>query len=374
MSYTNHILTTFCNERASGKDVYLEKWFTLHKDSGYSVVTTKPESISKYAIFHLTQIYKISKSKNPLISKFEALKLASLIYETYKKELSRINIFQKVCYHFFSFLQIQPSSKSIEKAYQKIQLLLLEVPELGSALKNESPRIMEERRKRHRSLKHEGYAQHALTKNYFNIVWHPTKKEKAYQEIYTDHLHTCIKKKYYDPAIIPFDLEALLGPAEQVKKTVLNTKKLLKLLKTEIEKYQDKLTQKEIRILHNKIKKITHAYVISYHQKSFLDAFYFIRDLIRLEVYQIHYGKKAPKKEINKENDQQFIDLLAEFFYNIGCTTGLAQGDHDGLQDHPFIGSKMIEENKAYFQEYIGDAAYKALHQAVLYQTCSWKK
>ena len=284
---------------------------------------------------------------------------------------------------------------------------------LGSGLQKKSPEDIQQRIAKHRSSK-EGYGREALSKGPYSAlvktkeaaesatlqalspiakaIRHATIKEEACREVYHMELPDRISKGYYDPEIIPFDIEKLLGRVDNLVQPILNPETLNELLSKEVTKYQvaGKLNEHQAKHLNEDALSIADYYLKAFPSKTFQEAFFLTRDLIRVATYQEFYDKSsfngsdhgskhihhnihnasALHKGMILDSDynakDQFMEKLIHFYHDIGYTVGLANNDFDCCKDHPFIGAAMIEANREYFLHYLDEMSYKTLHDCIL--------
>lgn len=284
---------------------------------------------------------------------------------------------------------------------------------LGHSLRDLSKADIETRIDKHRTAR-EGYGVHALTKNHFNPIVkdkeqqdaqilndlppiakaiHKAKiKEEACRKVYAENLQQTINDGFFDPAIIPFDIERLLGPVEELKEPITNTATMNTLLEQQIKKFQTlgKLNKHQAHHLREDALNIADSYLKAYPEKTPQDAYFLTIDLIRIATYQEYYDKSSfngsdhgskhihhnihnasalhngmdPEKDYNAKD--KFMEKLIHFYHDVGYTVGLAGNDFDCCKDHPFIGAAMIEDNRDYFMHYLDETAYNTLHDCVL--------
>ncbi len=416
-SNTNEtVLGQFIKDHESGQASFL----TCPSDSShasssasesYAVVKKNPKFISDYAYHHLKKIEHLLNGNQ--IDFNLAQKTASFIYLDYKKQNKQMNVVKKTVCNILSGVGVYRTSKEVEAMYQGVQAVYDQgnPVRLGQAGTNQEK---EQRRNLHRNPQSSGYSKISPSAHFANLYKQkeagkkealaklpPEKraiaiaalKESAYQETYDTQLQGCIDGRFYDPEIIPYDIECLLGEAVHLKRPVVSSDELESLLKQEVGRYRvhDKLNQAQAARLEQDAIAVAKLYGKAFPGKSFRDAFFLVSDLIRIATYQEYYDKasfsgsdhgskhihhnilgslalhKGMRKGEDFSSKDQLIEMLTHFYHDIGYTVGLSSTNFDCCKDHPFIGAKMIECNREYFIHYLDESSYKALHRSVLY-------
>ncbi|MBA3814999.1 MAG: hypothetical protein H0X29_00445 [Parachlamydiaceae bacterium] len=215
-------------------------------------------------------------------------------------------------------------------------------------------------------------------------------KEEACREVYQKDLQTCVNQGFYDPEIIPFDIENLLGKPTLITQQITTIEQVKKLLTVEVNSYLNagKLNTDQAHRLTHDAEDISDLYLKCFN-KNPEDVFFFVRDLVRIATYQEYYDKSSfngsdhgskhihnnilGALSLHKGMDEnhytikdKFIEELIHFYHDVGYTVGLASSDFNCCKDHPFIGAKMIECNRDYFLHYLDETSYTILHDCVL--------
>jgi hypothetical protein len=381
----------------------------------YEIRNTLPEFISQYANHRLIELNDALISNSAAVDKTTLLETAQLIYGDYKKGYSQQPWLERAFHVLLIFVGIHEPDSRIEQIYQSIQFQNDPVL-LGSSQKIDLGEL-ERRQKIHRKPNAGDYGDVALSRGPYqthlkNALANPNIndklkvaspehraimiakiKEEACRHAYENDLPKNIEKGYYDPAIIPYDIEKLLGPVENCNIPISNIKNLNELLKKEIQKYAegDKLNSHQAHHLSHDAISIAKRYLKAYPGKSYRDAFFLTRDLIRIATYQEFYDKSsfngsdhgskhihhnilnalALHKNMRKGRDyntkDKFMEQLIHFYHDIGYSVGLATTDFDCCKDHPLIGAKMIDENRNYFVHYLDEVSFETLRDCILF-------
>jgi hypothetical protein len=405
----------FNNSHAESVHGYLHASKQTDLSIVYEVKDKAPEFISEYASHRLTELQNALKSCNDA-DKSILRQTAKLVYQDYRQELHGLSWFGRAIHTILMLCNVHQSDsvmqQQIETAYQEIQA---QTAPVGLASTETDPDKLKQARELHRTPTAEKYGDVALTKTPYKDEFdklmkdHKTRldaiskpdvkaieiaklKEEACRKVYQDDLPKVIEKGYYNPAIIAYDIEFLLGKPEELKEAICTHNELYNKLNAEIEKYKNmgKLNSHQAKHLQHDAKKIAKNYLKAFPTKSFRDAFLLTRDLIRLATYQEVYDKSSFNgsdhgtkhihhnisngfslhKLMHKGKDynvkDKFMEQLIHFYHDIGYSVGLANKDFDCCKDHNFIGAKMIEENRAYFLHYTDQTCYETLQDCVL--------
>lgn len=421
-------LTQFISAYSSGNKHYLVLGKNKKTDDlpNYTIVNKSPEFISEYA-FHRFKEFKDLLEQNDNdestntgeeSNQYQKVcqEAAAIIYADFKKEYADLPLYRRIFHGFMTALGLRHSKNEVEAAYQSVQQTLYGFqPEvkLGGNLKLSQEEI-DQRVQQHRNPQNKDYNKSKITKGPLEQIFNqkllenkelmeastPQEcallkaklKEEACEYVYDNNLPACIEAGYYDPAIIPYDIEKLLGPLPDLKKPILNSEHLNRHLKIEVDHYRKdgKLSEAQAHRLLEDAIQVAKIYKEAFPDKSNRDVFFFVRDLVRIATYQEYYDKAAftgsdhGSKHIHNNilgslalNNgmkqgkdytikDQFIEELVHFYHDIGYSVGLASTDFECCRDHPLIGAKMIEENRDYFLHYLDETSYRTLHECVL--------
>lgn len=222
-------------------------------------------------------------------------------------------------------------------------------------------------------------------------------KERAAKEVYDKQMQGQIDKGYFDPAVIPREIDKMLGPVKMMPLQIEDQYQLDKLLQKEVQRYKVHLSSHQVDYIKDDIQETMKLYLLAFYpQRTLMDAFALGRDMIRVSVYQeiwdksvfsgsdhgskhIHHNikngdglhsKMRQNKDFNAKD--QFMEHFIHVYHDIGYTTGLSANSFDCCKDHPFIGAKMIEANRDYFKYYLGgddeaDKSVDVFKEGVLY-------
>lgn len=408
MSLDSSIVNALEQGYKAHKHVYLVPTKQENKTT-YTVEEKSAEFISEYAFNRLQELKQAPSD--------EAKKLNStttkIIYATYKKEYAQLHWIQKVIHSILALVGMRHSAEAIELIYQQIQDQT-QAPVLGEKHKSSSPENAKTQLEAYRNPVTANYKNKALTKNFYEqsvktkldanaatlatlnkdvkAIRITKLKEEAYKDIYKKELPKLINEGYYNPAMMSLDIEDELGAVTPLKNPILSANELDHLLKEEINKYQQlgKLNKHQAGHLEENALDLAKDYLEAYPEKNYRDAFYLVRDLIRIATYQeikdkasfngSDHGTKHIHHNIQNSHGlhknmkfgkdynvkDRFLGNLVQIVHDTGYTVPLANTDFDCCKDHPFIGAKFIQENKDYFVSYLDKASYKTLHRCVL--------
>lgn len=215
-------------------------------------------------------------------------------------------------------------------------------------------------------------------------------KEQAIKEVYEKELPKRILEGCYNPALIPHEIDKLLGPAVKVSRMKLNKDNLYMCFEIEVQRCAKHLTKHQLNYIKEDVIDTIKLYLKAYPDKSYRDAFVLGRDLIRFAVYQEIFDKASfsgsdhgskhihhnienaislhgnMQATVDYSDKDMFIERLIHFYHDIGYTVGLAAKSFSCCKDHPLIGAKMIEENRAYFEHYLDKESTDVLWNGVL--------
>lgn len=217
-------------------------------------------------------------------------------------------------------------------------------------------------------------------------------KEQATREAYENELPKRIQEGFYNPAIIASEIKRVLKVGDAVPSNIRDVAHVKEIIHEELQQFLKEGTIREAQYHYvtGAVDEIVDRYQKVYPGKSLEDTLIFARDLARVAVYQEIFDKSSfsgsdhGSKHIhnNIENAEglhehmdkedytskdQFMEHIVHFYHDIGYTVGLATKNFLCSKDHPMVGAKMIEENRAYFEKYLDAESYEVLHKCVLY-------
>lgn len=216
-------------------------------------------------------------------------------------------------------------------------------------------------------------------------------KEIAARQAYRDALPPKIEAGRYNPGVIPAEIKRELGVGvfDPIPPAMQSIQDVKQELRNELERLSGNLTHEQVRYIRHDINELLDAYMKAYPGKSLSQAYVLGRDALRAIVYQeIHdkgsftgsdHGSKhvhhncsgaddihdGIKKE-DKTPKDRFLEHLIHMYHDMGYTVGLAATNFDCCKDHPFIGAKMIEENRTYFEGLLDKESFETFHDSVL--------
>lgn len=333
------------------------------------------------------------------------IKLAGNVVEEFEHIHYKRGFFAKVFDRIMVALNLRHSEQEIRILYRSIK-----APSLGDMIHEKAEILIEMHR--HPTITSDAYDQVALTGVFFEnklkegliqnaeiikilkepqlSIYKAHLKEQIVKEIYQKELPKRIQEGCYNPAVIPLEVDKILGNVAKVSRIKLKKDNLLTCLETEVQRYDKYLTEHQLKYIKNDVVETIKLYLKAYPEKTYRDAFVVGRDLIRFAVYQeifdkasfsgSDHGSKHIHHNIENANSLHgnmqaivdytdkdiFIERLIHFYHDIGYTVGLSSKSFSCCKDHPLIGAKMIEENKAYFEHYLDKESTNILWNGVL--------
>lgn len=217
-------------------------------------------------------------------------------------------------------------------------------------------------------------------------------KEVAARMVYRKTLPEKIDRGFYKPAVIASEIQQKLGvhfdfiPPNM--RTIADVKQELK---RELENIQGtaELTSHQMHYIRHDVFEILNLYTKAYPNKSREQQYILARDVMYAISYQeifdkgsftgsdhgskhVHHNSAAADglhehmdhRDYNAKD--RFLEHLVHAYHDMGYTVGLAAQNFACCKDHPFIGAKVIEENKDYFVTLLDQDSFEILHDCIL--------
>lgn len=372
----------------------------------YEVTSHLDEDIADYAFHRLKEIaQKFVKTAN-WDERGKLKKIADLVVADFDKIHQKRGNLAKIVNHILVRLNIRHSEQEIRILHRAIK-----TPTLGDKVSPyTAPQLIQEHR--HPKQNHESYDKVALTGVFFEArfkellqehndilktlkepqlsIFRAGLKERAIKEIYQKELPKRIQEGYYNPAVIPREIDRILGPTIKMPRTKLTDEMLHQWLKNEVDRYGKHLSEHQVNYIKKDVIEAVSLYLKAYPDKTHRNAYVLGRDLIRLAVYQEIFDKASftgsdhgskhihhnienadallrnMQQKVDYSDKDRFIEHLIHFYHDIGYTVGLAGNSFSCCKDHPLIGAKMIEENRDYFEHYLDKESADILWNGVL--------
>lgn len=332
--------------------------------------------------------------------------LAGAVVENFEHVHYRRGFFAKVFDRIIVAFNLRHSEQEIRILHRSIK-----APLLGDKISPEQAGILMPAH-RHPSISSEDYDKVALSGVFFEkklkealihngekikllrepqlSIYKAHLKEQVIKEVYEKELPKRIWEGCYNPALIPHEIDKLLGPAVKVSRMKLNKDNLYMCFEIEAQRYATHLTKHQLNYIKTDVIDTIKLYLKAYPDKSCRDAFVLGRDLIRFAVYQEIFDKASfsgsdhgskhihhnienaislhgnMQATVDYSDKDMFIERLIHFYHDIGYTVGLAANSFSCCKDHPLIGAKMIEENRDYFEYYLDKESTDVLWNGVL--------
>lgn len=374
----------------------------MHGNVQFRAANWIEKDVSNYALETLKTLNEALKDKSNLPNHSEIVDVGVKVVEEYESIQQNRSLGEKIKNAFLVLFGVRKSSKSIHKELNKlldadkVETRIADHRNAGTpqSIKQYSQDQLDKaRKKRYDELVGENKAkidafrlpEQAAAKKIFLV----SLNEQACKDAYERNMAGNIQKGYYDPAVIPNEIELDLGPVDPLPKNITKDN-LPQLLNEEVVKYASKLSEHQVRYIQHDVKETMDLYQKVYPDKSLKDVFSFGRDIIRISVYQEIYDKASfsgsdhGSKHIHHNianaeglNDNMHGDFtekdrlmehLVHIFHDVGYTTGLSGKSFDCSKDHPFIGAAMIDAKREYFEHYLGDReTVDVLRDCVLY-------
>lgn len=220
-------------------------------------------------------------------------------------------------------------------------------------------------------------------------------KEVAARQAYRQDLPAKIAGGAYNPAIIKAEIasELLVGVIDPIPLGMRTTTDVKEEIRIELKRILSVpgigLTKEQARFIRHDANHLLDLYVKAYPDKSVEQQYVLARDVVRAVVYQEMHDKSsftgsdhgAKHVHHNTKNadglhehmhhgdynaKDQFLEHLVHAYHDMGYTVGLGATNFDCCKDHPFIGAKMIEENKDYFVKLLDNESYEVLQDSIL--------
>lgn len=364
------------------------------------------EDISDY-VFQTLQMIASQCEENITWDKHQKLiKLAGDVVKDFEQGHYRRGFFAKVFDTLLVAFDLRHSEQEIRILHRSIK-----APSLGDRLASDH---IETLIQAHRSpeLSSESYDKVALTGVFFEnaykellaqngealsclkepqlSIFKAHLKEKAIKDIYRNELPKRIQERCYNPAIIPHEIDKILGPVKKISRMKLNDKNLNSCLEDEVNQYAKYLNAHQLKYIKTDVVETIKLYLEVYPERNCRDAFILGRDLIRFAVYQEIFDKSSfsgsdhgskhihnnidnaqslhdnMKMSVDYTKKDMLIERLIHFYHDVGYTVGLAGKSFSCCKDHPLIGAKLIEENQSYFEHYLDKESFEVLWNGVL--------
>lgn len=373
----------------------------------YKVTAQLNEDISNYAYHRLIDVAQEYYSKGADWDKrWKLVKISELIVKDFEKIHKNRGFISKVIDEILVGLKLRPSENEIRKLHHAIK-----EPSLGDKISRRlASKLVDAHR--HPKVLPETYDSVALTGVYFEqrfkelleqnlekikglkepglAIFKAQLKEQAIKDVYRRELPKRIAEGYYDPVVIPREVEKILGPKPNPAGNKFNAGNLYLLLSSEANKYAHHLTDHQLNYIKHDVIEAISLYLKAFPIKTYRNAFVLGCDLIRMAVYQeifdkasfsgsdhgskhIHHNIKNAESihhnmqlHVDYSDKDRFLEHLIHFYHDIGYTVGLAGKSFACCKDHPFIGAKMIEENREYFEHHLDKESTDVLWNAVL--------
>lgn len=220
-------------------------------------------------------------------------------------------------------------------------------------------------------------------------------KEVAARQAYRLDLPGKIQEGNYNPAVIKAEIckELKVGAYDPVPLGMQSLADVKEELKLELERIRQVpgigLTKEQARYIRHDASHLLDLYVKAYPNKTHAQQYVLARDMIRAVVYQEMHDKSsftgsdhgAKHVHHNTENadglhehmqkgdytaKDQFLEHLIHAYHDMGYTVGLGATNFDCCKDHPFIGAKMIEDNRSYFEDLLDKESCDVLQDSIL--------
>lgn len=402
----DHDLISGKNEISKSKPSIL-----LDPDHHSHIITHKihshlEEDISDYVFQILQSIARKCEGEISWDKHQRLVKLAGAIVEDFEHIHYRRGFFAKVFDRIMVAFNLRHSEQEIRILHRSIR-----APSLGDKISPEQAGILITAH-RHPTVSSEDYDKVALSGIFFEkklkealihneervkllgepqlSIFKAHLKEQVIKEVYEKELPKRIGEGCYNPALIPHEIDKLLGPAVKVSRMKLNQQNLYLCFETEVQRYAKHLSKHQLNYIKEDVIDTIKLYLKAYPDKSYRDAFVLGRDLVRFAVYQEIFDKASfsgsdhgskhihhnienaislhtnMQSTIDYSDKDMFIERLIHFYHDIGYTVGLASKSFSCCKDHPLIGAKMIEENRAYFEHYLDKESTDVLWNGVL--------
>lgn len=364
------------------------------------------EDISDFVFHRLVEISDQMILERDWDRRNRLVKMADAIVKEYEIKHQQRGLIEKMINGVLVEFNIRHSEQEIRVLHRAIK-----TPSLGSKISPHiAPRLIQEHRNPQVNL--ESYDKVALVNVFFEkrykelltqnqqalkglqepqlSIFKARLKEEAIREIYNQELPKRIQEGYYNPAIIPREIDRILGPKQKIPRLIHSDAVLKELLETEVEHYAKYLSKFQIDYIKHDVNEAARLYLRAYPNKTHRNAFVLARDLIRFAVYQEIFDKgsftgsdhgskhihhnienadsllKNMEEHADYSDKDRFIEHLIHFYHDIGYTVGLAGKSFACCKDHPLIGAKMIEENREYFEHYLDKESVNILLNGVL--------
>lgn len=217
-------------------------------------------------------------------------------------------------------------------------------------------------------------------------------KEVAARMAYRQDLPGKIAEGNYNPAVMAQEIKAVLGVTVDFvppnMKTIGDVKQELKLELSRVGQKAE-LSESQMRYVRHDVYEILDLYVAAYPNKTIEQQYILARDVLRVIVYQElfdkgsftgsdHGSKHVHHNCANADGlhehmhasdytaKDRFLEHFIHAYHDTGYTVGLAAANFACCKDHPFIGAKMIEENREYFVALLDESSVEVLHDSIL--------
>lgn len=340
------------------------------------------EAISEYAFQKLNLIHQIIENTNNDGEVEDLKKIANIIYNDYDKYKRQENLLSRIYNRVLVALNLRHSREHIYTVHQLTQKEKSSLPFFDSQLHEEfalGESFSQDGKKIQKLV--DKYAPHSLSQ-LINTNEDSEIQEMAVLSVYENELNENIRSGYYNPALIPFEMNFRLGPP-RLATNIKSFEDLEKELIVEIDSLP--LTNDQKKWLGGDMRRMMEFYFMAYPDKSLQDGFVVGRDLIRIAAYQelqnpdrgiewlhkklkINQSLHAQLSQKDYNLKDRFIEGLVHFYEGIGSTAALAAKSPSCQEDQFFLSAKVIEENVSYFVYYLDASSYHSLHKCVLFQ------
>ncbi len=221
-------------------------------------------------------------------------------------------------------------------------------------------------------------------------------KEIAARLAYRKDLPAKIEQGAYNPAIIRQEInqELQVGRIDPIPMGMKNISDVKEEIKIELDRIRQVpgvgLTKDQARYIRNDVNELLDLYKEAYPEKTVEQAYILARDALRAIVYQEMHDKSSftgsdhgskhvhhntqnadglhegMEKHVDYTPKDRFLEHLIHAYHDMGYTVGLGAVNFDCCKDHPFIGAKMLEEEKGYFVDLLDNESFDVLHDSVL--------
>ncbi len=221
-------------------------------------------------------------------------------------------------------------------------------------------------------------------------------KEIAARMAYRKDLPAKIEQGAYNPRIIRQEInqELQVGRVDPIPVGMSSLKDVKEEIKIELDRIRQVpgvgLTKDQARYIRHDINELLELYQEAYPDKSPEQQYILARDALRAIVYQEMHDKSSftgsdhgskhvhhntqnadglhehMEERVDYTAKDRFLEHLIHAYHDMGYTVGLGAVNFDCCKDHPFIGARMLEDEKEYFVELLDADSFEVLHDSVL--------